>query len=74
MPQSAPSASCSGFAKLGGSQRYVGLIFPGDAMRQVFLGTLVLGDETRAMQYGQDEDRDVAGYVERDRRRTAGGW
>jgi hypothetical protein len=53
------------FNKLSGSQRYVGLIFPGDAVRQVFLGTLVLGDETRALQYGQDELRDVAGYVER---------
>jgi Domain of unknown function (DUF4893) len=51
--------------KLGGSQRYVGLIFPGDAIRQLFLGTLVLGDEQRAMQYGEDEMRDVAGYVER---------
>jgi len=51
--------------KLSGSQRYVGLIFPGDAIRNVFLGTLVLGDERRAMQYGQDESRDVAGYVER---------
>ena len=53
------------FNKFGGSQRYVGLVFPGDAVRQVFLGTLVLGDETRALQYGQDELRDVAGYVER---------
>jgi hypothetical protein len=53
------------FNKFGGAQRYVGLIFPADAMRQVFLGTLVLGDETRALQYGQDELRDVAGYVER---------
>ncbi len=53
------------FNKFGGSQRYVGLIFPGDAVRQVFLGTLVLGDETRALQYGQDKLRDVAGYVER---------
>jgi len=51
--------------KTGGSQRYVGLIFPNDAIRQVFLGTLVLGDETRAMQYGQDPERDIAGYVER---------
>jgi hypothetical protein len=51
--------------KLTGSQRYVGLIFPGDAVRQIFLGTLVLGDEMRALQYGQDELRDVAGYVER---------
>lgn len=54
-----------GFAKLGGSQRQVGLIFPGDGVRQVFLGTLVLGDEARAMQYGIDRDRDVAGWVER---------
>jgi hypothetical protein len=53
------------FDKLSGSQRQVGLLFPGDLMRQVFLGTLVLGDETRALQYGQDETRDVAGYVER---------
>jgi len=51
--------------KLGGSQRYVGLIFPGDGTRQVFIGTLVLSDETRALQYGQDNDRDIAGYVER---------
>jgi hypothetical protein len=53
------------FAKLTGSQRYVGLLFPGDAMRQVFLGTLVLGDESRAMQYAHDEERNVAGFVER---------
>ena len=53
-----------GFAKLSGSQRPVGLVFPGDALRQVFLGTLVLGDESRMMQYGGDPDRDVAGWVE----------
>lgn len=54
-----------GFAKLTGSQRQVGSIFPGDSLRQVFLGTLVLGDETRAFQYGRDTQRDVAGFVER---------
>ena len=53
------------FAKLTGSQRQVGTIFPGDPLRQVFLGTLVLGDESRALQYGRDTERDVAGYVER---------
>jgi hypothetical protein len=52
-------------AKLSGSQRYVGIIFPNDAVREVFLGTLVLGDERRALQYGQDDTRDIAGYVER---------
>jgi hypothetical protein len=51
--------------KLSGSQRYVGLIFPGDAIRNVFLGTLVLGDENRALQYRQDDGRDIAAYVER---------
>jgi hypothetical protein len=58
-------SNVQGFAKLTGSQRQVGLIFPGDAIRSIFLGTLMLGDENRAMQYGGDPDRDVAGYVER---------
>lgn len=53
------------FTKMNGSQRPVGMIFAGDAMRQVFLGTLVLGDELRAMQYGRDPDRDLAAFVER---------
>ena len=53
------------FAKLTGSQRLFGRIHPGDAVRQVFLGTLVLGDETLAMRYGADRERNVAAYVER---------
>lgn len=53
------------FTKLNGSQRHVGLIYPGDELRQVFLGTLVLGDETQAYQYGHDVERDLAGWVER---------
>lgn len=60
-----PERGIQGFAKLTGSQRPVGLIFSGDALRQVFLGTLVLGDESRAMQYGRDAERDVAAYVEK---------
>jgi hypothetical protein len=60
-----PERGLQRLTKLSGSQRYVGLIFPGDAIRNIFLGTLVLGDERRAMQYRQDEKRDVAGYVER---------
>jgi hypothetical protein len=52
-------------SKLSGEQRYVGLIFPLDGIREVFLGTLVLGDERRSLQYSQDEKRDVAGYLER---------
>jgi hypothetical protein len=52
-------------AKLSGPQRYVGLVFADDPLRNVFLGTVVFEDETRALQYNQDELRDVAGYVER---------
>ncbi len=51
--------------KLTGSQRPVGLIFPDNLTRQVFLGTLVLGDESLAVSYGSDRMRDMAGVVER---------
>lgn len=60
-----PERGVQGLAKLSGSQRPVGLLYPADALRLVFLGTLMLGDETRALQYGGDPDRDMAGYVER---------
>jgi hypothetical protein len=53
------------FAKLAGSQRQVGIIHPHDRLRSLFLGTLVLGDEQRAMPYGHDAERDLAGWVER---------
>jgi hypothetical protein len=61
----APSGRLQAFTKLSGSQRQVGYIFPHDQLRQVFLGTLVLGDEQRAITYGIDSDRDLAGFVER---------
>jgi hypothetical protein len=51
------------FRKLTGSQRPVGVIL-GDARRLVFLGTLVLGDEKRALDYGRDQDRDMIGAIE----------
>lgn len=60
-----PAGRVQSFTKLTGSQRPVGVIYPGDALRQVFLGTLILGDEIQAMQYGTDRDRDVAAFVER---------
>jgi hypothetical protein len=60
-----PDHQLQRLGKLSGSQRYVGIVFPNDAVREVFLGTLVLSDERRALQYGQDQTRDVAGYVER---------
>ena len=60
-----PDRALQRLDKLSGSQRYAGLIFPNDAMRQLFLGSLVLGDESRALQYGEDQSRNIAGFVER---------
>jgi len=53
------------FEKITGSQRPVGRIFPDPAGRPVFLGTLMLGDETRPIAYGRDGGRDMAGFVDR---------
>ena len=51
--------------KLSGSQRAVGIIFPGGPLRDLFLGTLTLGEERQAFPYAADPMRDLAGYVER---------
>ncbi|MFA5965119.1 MAG: DUF4893 domain-containing protein [Sphingomonas sp.] len=68
-----PAADCaveaegevSSLYRVAGPQRPVGLLFDDVPGRAVFLGTLVLGDETKPMVYGQDTQRDLAGYVER---------
>ncbi len=51
--------------KLTGSQRPFGRLYSGGTRRQIFLGTLVLGDETRPLGYGRDASRDIVGAVER---------
>lgn len=53
------------FGKASGSQRPAGTIYPDTDTRSVFLGTMVLGDETRALDYGRDAGRDMAGVIER---------
>ncbi|HYD13919.1 MAG TPA: DUF4893 domain-containing protein [Allosphingosinicella sp.] len=53
------------FTKLTGSQRPVGTIFPDNGRRLIFLGTLMLGDETRALRYSRDRERDLIGIIER---------
>ena len=53
------------FYKESGSQRPVGLMFRDGDARAIFLGTMLLGDETSPLQYGQDRARDMAGIVER---------
>lgn len=55
----------TGFTVLGGIQRATGRIFNGGDGRRIFLGTLMLGDETRALNYGRDTERDMAGTVEK---------
>jgi hypothetical protein len=53
------------FTKLTGSQRPAGNIFADNGRRMIFLGTLMLGDETRALRYSRDEERDMIGIIER---------
>lgn len=53
------------FTKLTGSQRPAGTIFPDNGRRMIFLGTLMLGDETQALRYSRDRERDLIGIVER---------
>jgi hypothetical protein len=53
------------FAKLSGSQRPMGQVFADGPARMIFLGTLMLGDETRPFDYGSDSARDMAGAVQR---------
>lgn len=54
----------AGFANSGGMQRTAGLIFKNDDKRAIFLGTMMIGDERRAIDYGRDAMRDMAGAVE----------
>ena len=59
----APEQGLMSLTKLTGSQRPIGVILGGER-RWVFLGTLQLGDEKRALDYGRDADRDMIGAVE----------
>ena len=53
------------FVKLTGSQRPVGRLFAENDRRMIFLGTLQLGDEQGVLRYGHDDDRAMAGLLER---------
>jgi hypothetical protein len=53
------------FTRLDGSQRPVGILFADNDRRMIFLGTLQLGDETAAIRYSRDTERDMVGLVER---------
>ena len=60
-----PEGEMLSFYKIGGSQRPAGLVFDDGQYRQIFLGTLSLGDEELPIDYGRDDNRDMAGVVER---------
>ena len=51
--------------KLDGPQRPTGRLYADAETRAVFLGTVMLGDETRPVPYGRDRMRDLVGTVER---------
>lgn len=51
--------------RLDGGQRLAGLIYAGGSTRAVFLGTVALAEERRAIAYGHVAGRDMAGVVER---------
>jgi len=51
--------------KQTGSQRPAGRLYPETDDRLVFLGTLALGDGEAPLAYGEQEERDMAGIVER---------
>ena len=53
------------FTKLTGSQRPQGRLYADQSTRMIFIGTMQLGDERRAYQYGIDADRDMIGMVQR---------
>lgn len=53
------------FARLSGAQKPTGFLLPDDDRRLIFLGTMMLGDERRALDYGSDPERDMAGAFER---------
>ena len=51
--------------KLTGSQRPIGRLYSDNDLRYVFLGTMQLGDESRAYAYDLDRERDLIGALER---------
>lgn len=53
------------FVRLDGQQRPDGLIYMHTDARAMFIGVMVLGDETAPLRYGVDRKRDMIGYIER---------
>ncbi|HEY0315756.1 MAG TPA: DUF4893 domain-containing protein [Sphingomonas sp.] len=52
-------------AQTEGVQRPIGRLYQDGTARMVFLGTMELSDEPKAIRYGRDNDRDLVGAVQR---------
>ena len=60
-----PSGSVTKLVELNGLQNPSGKLYQDGPSRVVFLGTMILGDEVKAIAYGRDADRDIVGIVQR---------
>lgn len=68
-----PPASCRieardgalSLVQQGGAQQPSGRLYADGPMRMIFLGAARMGDEARALGYGGDPERSMAGIVER---------
>jgi hypothetical protein len=60
-----PGETVSHLAQTEGVQRPTGRLYPDGSARMVFLGVMVLSDEPKGIKYGRDNDRDLAGAVQR---------
>ena len=60
-----PGNGVLGLAKLDGSQRPSGWLYPDGPQRMIFLGSVRMADERRPLPYGGDPERDMAGILER---------
>ena len=59
------SGEITKLVELNGLQKPSGRLYQDGPSRVVFLGTMVLGDEVKAIAYGRDADRDIVGVVQR---------
>ncbi len=60
-----PSGKVTRLVELDGLQKPSGRIYQDGPSRAIFLGTMVLGDEQKAIAYGRDADRDMVGIIQR---------
>ncbi|MDB5737391.1 MAG: hypothetical protein JWO65_1059 [Sphingomonas bacterium] len=60
-----PSGTIERLSVLGGIQRPTGRLYPDTPSRMIFLGTMILSDETKPVKYGRDADRDLVGALQK---------